>query len=372
MKGENMVMRKYVKVLFMMAMAVVLTVAAGIKTQAAETSAVTANLVGAEEDGTNVTASTYKIEENSGGAIKIPIQVSQAGAVNIDTTIFTQAGTSITGFISNVENPSGMQDVLQYGINTVRDSKCSLNFSVYTENAGKLYLLLSLDKTHQSVSADIQVKAYIKTVTTGRALKSGEWENGYGHYKTPAYYPVNAKSSGLLKINATGDGISVVLCNSKKQEVSDSFSSGISYAGVRKGTYYIKVKQSGAYKLQYTFTAVKEKKNYKSKKAVTLKSGKKETGVFACDDAKKKKTSRWYKITVPSNKTIKVQIDRQGALNPMFLSLYQKSGKKLKLYTDGTLKNKKKNTGKIKVEKGTYYMELESYGYIGTYSIKWK
>lgn len=156
------------------------------------------------------------------------------------------------------------------------------------------------------------------------------------------------------------------------QEVSDSFSSGISYAGVRKGTYYIKVEQSGAYKLQYTFTAVKEKKNYKSKKAVTLKSGKKETGVFACDDAKKKKTSRWYKITVPSNKTIKVQIDRQGALNPMFLSLYQKSGKKLKLYTDGTLKNKKKNTGKMKVEKGTYYMELESYGYIGTYSIKWK
>ena len=36
------------------------------------------------------------------------------------------------------------------------------------------------------------------------------------------------------------------------------------------------------------------------------------------------------------------------------------------------LKEKKKNPVKLKVKKGTYYMELESYRYIGTYSIKWK
>lgn len=366
MKGENMVMRKYVKVLFMMAMAVVLTVAAGIKTQAAETSAVTANLVGAEEDGTNVTASTYKIEENSGGYISIPIEVPQAGAVTIQTTVSTQA-TSITRFISKVEIPSNMNDVLNGSVS----SKQTSTLSVYTGNAGTLYMLIKLDKTHENVAADIQIKAYTKAITTGRALAAGEWETGYSHSSIPAYYAINVKSSGLLKINTIGDGVMTTFCSSKKQEL-DSFSSGISYIGVRKGKYYIKVTQTGTYKLQYTFTAVKEKKNYNSKKAVTLKSGKKATGVFACDDEKKKKTSRWYKITVPSNKTIKVQIDRQGALNPMYLSLYQKSGKKLKLYTYGSLKNKKKNTGKVKVEKGTYYMELESYGYIGTYSIKWK
>ena len=368
MKGENMVMRKHVKVLFMMAMVTVLTVAAGIKTQAAETSAVTANLVGAEEDGTNVTASTYKIEENSGGYISIPIEVPQAGAVTIQTTVSTQA-TSITSFVCKVAKPLNVkEDVLTVD---VFSSGQTQKQSVYAESAGKLYLIIMLDETHENAAADIQVKAYTTAVSTGRTLNAGEWENGYSLDEIPVYYKINIKTSGLLKINA-GNGVTVSMCNSKKQELSDDFSSGISYAGVRKGTYYIKVEHSGAYKLQYTFTAVKEKKNYKSKKAVTLKSGKKATGVFACDDAKKKKTSRWYKITVPSNKTIKVQIDRQGALNPMYLSLYQKSGKKLKLYTDGTLKNKKKNTGKIKVEKGTYYMELESYGYIGIYSIKWK
>ena len=368
MKGENMVMRKYVKVLFMMAMAVVLTVAAGIKTQAAETSAVTANLVGAEEDGTNVTASTYKIEENSGGYISIPIEVPQAGAVTIQTTVSTQA-TSITSFVCKVAKPLNVkEDVLTVDVFSSGQTRKE---SVYAESAGKLYLIIMLDETHENAAADIQVKAYTTAVSTGRTLNAGEWENGYSLDEIPVYYKINIKTSGLLKINA-GNGITVSMCNSKKQELSDDFSSGISYAGVRKGTYYIKVEHSGAYKLQYTFTAVKEKKNYNSKKAVTLKSGKKATGVFACDDEKKKKTSRWYKITVPSNKTIKVQIDRQGALNPMYLSLYQKSGKKLKLYTDGTLKNKKKNTGKMKVEKGTYYMELESYSYIGTYSIKWK
>ena len=366
MKGENMVMRKHVKVLFMMAMVAVLTVAAGIKTQAAETSAVTANLVGAEEDGTNVTASTYKIEENSGGYISIPIEVPQAGAVTIQTTVSTQA-TSISSFVCNVDN-----DVLTFAVFSSRKTSKQ---SVYAESAGKWYLNIMLDEMHKNAAADIQVKAYTTAVSTGKTLNAGEWENGFSLYELPVYYKINIKTSGLLKINA-GNGFEASLCNSKKQEVSDSFWGKISYAGVRKGTYYIKVKHSGAYKLQYTFTAVKEKKNYKSKKAVTLKSGKKATGVFACDDAKKKKTSRWYKITVPSNKTIKVQIDRQGALNPMYLSLYQKSGKKLKWYAQEALKEKKKNIGKIKVEKGTYYMELESYtgyGYTGgTYSIKWK
>ena len=120
-----MVMRKYVKVLFMMAMAAVLTVAAGIKTQAAETSAVTANLVGAEEDGTNVTASTYKIEENSGGYISIPIEVPQAGAVTIQTTVSTQA-TSITRFISKVEIPSNMNDVLNGSVSSKQTSNGSV------------------------------------------------------------------------------------------------------------------------------------------------------------------------------------------------------------------------------------------------------
>ena len=232
-------------------------------------------------------------------------------------------------------------------------------------------MLIKLDKTHENVAADIQIKAYTKAITTGRALAAGEWETGYSHSSIPAYYAINVKSSGLLKINTIGDGVMTTFCSSKKQEL-DSFSSGISYIGVRKGKYYIKVTQTGTYKLQYTFTAVKEKKNYKSKKAVTLKSGKKETGVFAYDDVEKKKISRWYKITVPKNKTIKVQIDRQGNQDTMSLSLYQKSGKKLELYSYAQLKEKKKNPVKLKVKKGTYYMELESYRYIGTYSIKWK
>ena len=142
-----------------------------------------------------------------------------------------------------------------------------------------------------------------------------------------------------------------------------TFRDGTLTCAVEKGTYYLVVYNG---KIKYSFSPVKAQKNTSRKKAQKLKAGK----VSKFCVTWKKHPSRWYKLSNPKKKKIKVILNRD-----MPVTIY--NAKKKRLNTMVNSKGNKYTTTEVQ-PKGTYYIRVRS-GWkgssdgIGKYvTIKWK
>ncbi|MDO5455624.1 MAG: hypothetical protein Q4F25_01765 [Eubacteriales bacterium] len=150
------------------------------------------------------------------------------------------------------------------------------------------------------------------------------------------------------------------ICKSKDGLLT---SQGTLTCAVEKGTYYLVVYGG---KVKYSFSAMKAQKNTTRAKAQKLKAGK----LGKINFTWKKHPSRWYKVSNPKKKKIKVFLNRD-----MNISIY--NSKKKRLSTTRNSEGTKYTTTEVQ-PKGTYYIRVRS-GWkgssdgIGKYvTIKWK
>lgn len=204
--------------------------------------------------------------------------------------------------------------------------------------------------------------------------------DGSGSYVS--YHRVSVSARGSISISLSGvssssSSFSIKACNSKKKSLTGGWrsyfqASNGKYIGVKKGTYYIAVKSNTpVYKVKYTFNKVASKVAASKKKAKTLKSGKKTTGIVAAGES-----ANWYKIKNGKKRELKVSCSAKtfagGDYGGLRATLY-KGSKKISTialndtYPTGTLRSYSK------LPKGTYYLKVSRYDTgSGYYALKLK
>ncbi len=132
----------------------------------------------------------------------------------------------------------------------------------------------------------------------------------WGNKTTTAYHKIKLKTAGLLVVGGakisgnkvTERPIKVTLLNSKKKVVQPSKAGtkvtlendGLTYYGVKKGTYYIRVKKTQSYVVYSSLVKVKDRGGASKSKAYTVKKAKTATGIMVAGESYKK--SDWFCI----------------------------------------------------------------------------
>lgn len=159
-----------------------------------------------------------------------------------------------------------------------------------------------------------------------------------------------AQTLGALTVN---------LCNDKKQVISGNISLDTDgkFVALKKGTYYISLRQKDLALLCYTARTAKEKSGAKKAKAVKIKKNKQVEGVLALGDKKKK--ADWYKITLSKKGKIRCDLANYGP-DTIKIQVIPKNKKvKMKKSTSKAVSGKMlKLTSKSKLPAGTYYIKI--------------
>lgn len=214
-----------------------------------------------------------------------------------------------------------------------------------------------------------------RTLTSGKQIAVGV------KGKQTNYFKFKVKKAGYITVPMTSDGSArsckVTLCNSKKKALTNELSLGGIYTksivyGVKKGTYYIKVKYPYSSTDAYTFkvtsnSSIKEKSGTKKAKAVTLKKSKTKKGTIQAGSGQ----ADWYKFKKTSKKKTTVTIG--GRTNDKIKVTLYRGSKKI---ATGTFNYSHKGYEftMTNYPKGTYYIKIErgSKKSSGWYSVKWK
>lgn len=207
---------------------------------------------------------------------------------------------------------------------------------------------------------------------------------------TTVYHRLVVKKSGMMAVagasfssSGTQWGLSVTLCNSKKQVVEPSSSTYVSSDkvatyGVKPGTYYIMVKNQKTYVVSAAVQTMADKGGASKKKATTIKHKKTITGIMPAGE-KASKTD-WFKLKMSKSKKLQLTIKAEG--NGYFdFYLYgpsYKNGIRIDSIKNGSGKYYSVQgftRKKAKIKKGTYYIKVMRSSYSkkasGAYSIKW-
>lgn len=320
----------------------------------------------------NVEASTYQYQLTADkGILTVPVQISNAGLAVFEVTPKTSAA-ALHVVLSSQANAKAGDGWISIG--TAVDGSTEKLIG-YAKEPCTWYLHFFTAKNDDK-EASITVKASQRAmVEGGGTLKKGTWSDYYIEADTTAYYKIKAPASGLMKLEVTAEEesplLEAVLLNGKKKPLSSESPAYISkplYFGVKKGTCYIRLYNDGmegaAVRIRYTFENVKTTKNISKSKAISLKKGKTAKGLLLCGD---KKTERWYKVTVPKNRKVKISLSAKSNDNDFSLWIYQANMKNVKSLELNNGKTKKT----LSLKKGTYYFVISGYD-TGMYSIQWK
>lgn len=209
-----------------------------------------------------------------------------------------------------------------------------------------------------------------RTLTSGKQVAVGVKD------AQTTYFKFKVKKAGYITVpyaDSAAAYYGVTLCNSKKKALSGS--TPLRYSptyGVKKGTYYIKVKSSynsnGGYVFKVTSnSSIKEKSGTKKAKAVTLKKSKTKKGTIQAGSGQ----ADWYKFKKTSKKKTTVTIG--GRTNDKIKVTLYRGSKKI---ATGTFNYSHKGYEftMTNYPKGTYYIKIErgSKKSSGWYSVKWK
>ena len=302
-------------------------------------------------------AKSYQFKVTFDQTLIIPVSVSKAGKVYFEATTDASQGCLRVNF-SKSPDPESQEDFIGVGFPP-------RTISAYVETPGTYYMHVSTSE----VQATLNIKAYETSITVGNAgtLSQGKWAGASGLYEKPAYFKIIVPSSGVIKVETKmiskyENYIETKFTNSKKKSLAQGMGT-VSYYGINKGTYYIKVDTNFVYKIRYTFESAADKKNTTKKKAVSLKQKKTEKGFFVL----KEKKSRWYKMTLKKTQTVKLTFN--ASTNKNGFSYAVKDSKEKQIASNSLPAGKKQFKKKLKA--GTYYLEISPKGATGSYSINW-
>ena len=206
-----------------------------------------------------------------------------------------------------------------------------------------------------------------------------------------SYYKVTAPGNGYLTVSfpvrtADYSSFNIKLANSKKKSMYSNFeylSSNKNYKttiGVKKGTYYIAVKNSdSAYGIKVSYTGVKENCGTTRSKAKSITKGNTKKGIVTATQSEN--AGDWYKFKITKAQAVKFTFTvksngggKSGGLKALFyqagksysaasVNCYGDDQKSVQLYTYG-----KGN----KLAPGTYYIKVQKYSAgNGYYTLKW-
>ncbi len=189
-----------------------------------------------------------------------------------------------------------------------------------------------------------------------KSITEGEWLNAYSGED---YYEIEITGAGYLTLTSKTDNEGYIpyyeILNSKKKTFSDdSFVSDEEPIDVivSSGTYYIHYfgeESDDTACVKYTFTPIKDKKNYCKAKAISLKAGNK----VKIYQIPKRGFNRYFKIKLGSKKKITVYSECN-------IDIFNAKGKDLDVSSafaeDDIGFNGLKYRTKKKLPKGTYYI----------------
>lgn len=234
------------------------------------------------------------------------------------------------------------------------------------------------------LTAGRPIPVFAETNCRFQTLSPGKWAKNSHRYDLVnvdyVYYVVTLKEAGALNFtlkNAYGDGY-VKIYKSKK-EIIDNKLGGTCHnistfhknkmVALEKGTYYLDVETD---QCKYTFTAAGKPDNYCPAKAKRLKANTKVKIIYN----PRMVFDRWYKITNPKRKKIRVYTNNSG--RAWHATVYTSKLKPLIYTHDYAGDDFYYVETKDPQPKGTYYIRVRSiekytFGAYGTVDIvKWK
>ena len=223
------------------------------------------------------------------------------------------------------------------------------------------------------------VFAFVCPVSTAdaatKSIKEGVWKN---IKSTSNYYKVVVPGEGYVTLSAknTKGGIAFFdFLNSKKEFFSDPetvYSTNGKVDNIKvpvsKGTYYIRLNDDSYFGLggyayaKYTFTSIKQAKNYCMGKALTLKPG----SFKKIYQTPKYSFDRFFKIKLDTAKKITVKSKSE-------VLIYDIEGNTVST-TDDFDNNNMRIYKTKKLKAGTYYLQVQYsyYDVTSIYKVKWQ
>lgn len=227
----------------------------------------------------------------------------------------------------------------------------------------------------------VRVSAAAKTVN----LAQNKWHNSKSESYRDAYHKIKIPKTGYITLEGWEyyslirniNGLKIQICNSKKKDLllydmwvtsyTDGETKYRSYTALKKGTYYIHIKDVGNYKLKYSFKSVSDKSGASKAKAKAIAKNKTANGLFLLGENKNK--TDWYKIQVPFARTVTFAFGAKANRYIDFKILDEKGAYVRAL----SLKDSAKSEN-ARLKKGTYYIQVRRYekDTAGLYTLKWK
>lgn len=358
----------------------------------------------ADETGTSPAMPAAELSDpivlNNGAAVELVESANSDSAPVYRTPALTKSGEEFT---YNFSMPKKGTLVIQYGT-TSADTSCYVNPVSGASNPNnvtgdsvqtKLFPVPSAGNVSLKFTVYDSTKAGAAVFTAWYApdrkssVKSGkEFMLGSTGSDASSSFTIKAPSNGYITVDAVNAvypsfTVRMKAKGFKDYEYPSSSNGNIFNIGVKKGTYTISLKTSGAsiYNVKATFHRVKETSAKTSKaKAASIKKKSANKGIIPVNNRKK---VHWYKIKNPKNQKMTLAVNTKKMSNGGSYSAKLKitvyfPDKKSRYTTISTgYSNSFSVTygtiGTKKARKGTYYVKVQSLdGANGYYTLKWK
>ncbi|WP_312368856.1 pre-peptidase C-terminal domain-containing protein, partial [Lachnoclostridium sp.] len=224
---------------------------------------------------------------------------------------------------------------------------------------------------------------YSEVLNKDQTLKKGETVVGYlSSDLKETLYKITIEETGYISVKMETDSpygsiAYMSILDSKKKELEKEEYVNVQrkdtmYYGVKKGTYYIKVRSSvGIYSISYSFQKVKDNGAAKKADATALSlGGKAKSGVILADS--KDTTAEWFKFTL--KESTKIAINVSGNTNNTMRFEMESDSVNFIFNNLKITNNTKERTGTFTnaLPKGTYYIKVYkgTSGSSGNYSVQ--
>ncbi len=334
----------------------------------------------ADGDAYNVT----KIKMNYSGVLQIKLSKTALFSDNVDIESILYSDIACTQVVSWRDRRRREHVIASGGFIHFPDFEGNNVYKFVIPSAGTYYLKSTYLYNHNSSESKnvfkVEACAY-----NGDAKKLGKdykltYTNDY--YDKKVYHKFVVKDTQVVTISGKalelpkGYGFGTELCNKKKKvlrEISFSHDETSEDLVLKKGTYYLSVREDGPYilKVEPRAEKVKNEAGASKKKAKLIKKGKTLRGYLALTDSWKKQY--WYKIKL--NKDMKFKLSVKSKVSSLIsadimLSVETSDGKTI-VYTE-YFNSSTQILKSLKLKKGTYYIRVEKFASkaSGVFSIK--
>jgi len=286
------------------------------------------------QDITQPRSKPYTLSESM-NSIWIPVNVSKKGIVNF---VCSTQGNSESVFIALYEK----KDVNAEREYNIINGESAWNVSVSKTDVSYIYVEKGVNDRGKSVTVTISTSFVEETQT--ETLKPDKEYNIIRSEKNVDYkFTLKKPQKISFKVNNSV----AYLLDSEKNICCNDISGEEKY--LDKGTYYLRIKNSGIHTVSYSSKNVSPPKtsNATKKKAKTIKLDKKEYFTYK----KSSKKEMWYKVKSNKSKKISVTCSSDGSPSGDYikeLTSYNAKGKKIQTTKDNL----------IKINKGTNYIRV--------------